>query len=91
MHPKKTNDYTYLHDYYDEKTLSPEVLSRSIRVYIIFSNLRTNAPFQYEKYDRIRQLTRQLIRVIEVLKRSEIGHGHLGKTSQKYIVLRRSF
>ena len=76
----KTGDYTYLHDYYDEKTLSPEVLSQSIRVYIIFTNLRTNASFQYEKYDQIRQFTRQLIRVIEVLKRSDIGHGHLGKS-----------
>ena len=76
----KTNDYKYLHDYYDEKTLDPEVLSRSIRVYIIFSNLRTYAPIQYEKFDHIRQFSRQLIRAIEVLKRSDIGHGHLGKS-----------
>ena len=75
----KTGEYTYLHDYYDEKTLDPEVLARSIRVYIIFSNLRTHSPIQYEKYDHIRQFTRQLVRVIEVLKRSDIGHGHLGK------------
>ena len=78
----KTGEYTYLHDYYDEKTLDPEVLAKSIRVYIIFSNLRTYASIQFEKYDYIRQFTRQLIRVIEVLKRSDIGHGHLGKSLQ---------
>ena len=83
----KTGEYTYLHDYYDEKTLDPEVLSKSIRVYIIFSNLRTYAPIQYEKYDHIRQFTRQLIRVIEELKRSDIGHGHLGKLLVDHVQL----
>ena len=51
LYLRKKNEYTYLHDYFAMKTLSPEVLSRSIRTkdskltYLKYISNRHNQPY----------------------------------------------